>query len=253
MFIKTQFGNEFIYILFLMVINFPIYLFKKKNNIENKYLNLLISIANIFQITFFFIERFESKRENYIQRLTRIKGRNTALMFSTVHQEEHLSKLKMILLLCSIILSLIYYYIPIGKLDDFEQHIYLLLFLFLINFFFFKKKIFSHHLLSIIMIIFLFIFFIYVNYNKYQLVDFLLYLLKFYSFAFSYLLVKYINTTYYLNIYFIGFFLGIFQSIEIIILNFSKNNYNLDLKEINILIFFFYSFFIFLKIFFIFK
>ena len=221
MLIKIQFGNEFIYILYFMVINFPIYLFKKIYNIENKYLNLLTSIANIFQITFFFIESFESKRENYIQRLTRIKGRNTAFMFSTIHQEEHLSKLKMILLSCSIILSLIYYYIPIGKLDDFENHIYLLLFLFLINF-----------------IIFLFIYFIYLNYNKYQLVNFLLYLVKFYSFAFSYLLIKYLNTTYYLNIYFIAFFLGIFQLIEIIILNFSKNNYNLDLKEIGILIFF---------------
>lgn len=238
MLIKIQFRNEFIYILYFMVINFPIYLFKKIYNIKNKYLNLLTSIANIFQITFFFIESFESKRENYIQRLTRIKGRNTAFMFSTIHQEEHLSKLKMILLSCSIILSLIYYYIPIGKLDDFENHIYLLLFLFLINFFFFKKKIFSHHLLSIIMIIFLFIYFIYLNYNKYQLVNFLLYLVKFYSFAFSYLLIKYLNTTYYLNIYFIAFFLGIFQLIEIIILNFSKNNYNLDLKEIGILIFF---------------
>lgn len=142
MLIKIQFRNEFIYILYFMVINFPIYLFKKIYNIENKYLNLLTSIANIFQITFFFIESFESKRENYIQRLTRIKGRNTAFMFSTIHQEEHLSKLKMILLSCSIILSLIYYYIPIGKLDDFENHIYLLLFLFLINFFFSKKKFF---------------------------------------------------------------------------------------------------------------
>ena len=65
----------------------------------------------------------------------------------------------------------------------------------------FKNPIYSHHLLSIIICLLLLIF-ILIQYSLYKSLLILLYaLLEEYCYAFFFLLIKYINTTYFINIY----------------------------------------------------
>ena len=83
----------------------------------------------------------------------------------------------------------------------------LILCLMLLEIFIFKTNIYSHQFffsINIIFIIFLCYLILNNNESYYKLSYILCILLSFYSLSFSYLLIKYLNTNYFINIYLIA-------------------------------------------------
>ena len=120
--------------------------------------------------------------------------------------------------------------------------------LFLINNLCFEKNIYSHQLISIIMNIIILIFGFYFK-IKIIIHNLILYILSSYMYSFYFLLIKYLNTNYFINIYLLGSVGGIISLIVKIIFHVINNNkiIDLDLTPIFILIFsfivaFFYHF-----------
>ena len=99
-----------------------------------------------------------------------------------------------------------------------EYHNLLILLLMIIQSLFFNKYFYSHQFLSIIIIIFIFFTLLIQKYIQSQLkYSFILLILGVYSYSFSFHLIKYINTEYYINIYLLGCFNGIFLLIQYLI------------------------------------
>ena len=90
----------------------------------------------------------------------------------------------------------------------------IILFLFLLKLFFFQKNFYSHHFISIIIVILLIIF---IRLNSKIKVYYIILILKFYSFSFNLLLIKYINTKYFVNIYLLGSIIGLSTVIQEIV------------------------------------
>ncbi len=102
--------------------------------------------------------------------------------------------------------------------------------IFLLDRFFFKKEIRPHHLISIIITGILSLYNIISNYkftNLYKVLKFCLIILNSYSYIFHVLLINYISNIYYVNIYFIGFLIGIFELI-IHIIKFRDKEFKTD-------------------------
>ena len=105
----------------------------------------------------------------------------------------------------------------------------------------FNEYFYSHQMVSIVIIFIscLFYFILNIIQSKLNLSCILLFLSK-YNYSFSLLLIKYIHTNYYINIYLLGFIQGIFGTIFFFILFHNKIPFEiLNLDNIFIIIFYF--------------
>ena len=87
-----------------------------------------------------------------------------------------------------------------------EEYTLIILFLIIIELLFFKKNVYSHHILVIIVIV---IFIIYYRIQKKFLLSNFFLFVQIYAYSFSFLLIKYINTNYFINIYLLGTLFGL--------------------------------------------
>ena len=192
--------NHLIYIIFFLIVNI---IFQKLMNISKTELpiNFIYYICEICLIIFYVIEKYLSKNEEY-----EFKEKNQII------------KKVMILIICNLIFNFICIY-PIKvniNLNIVERYIIMIMFLILIEKFCFTNNYFySHQILSIIIIIILFIYYLIYNIKESKFKIFhLLIFVKYYSNSFKYLLIKYINMKYFINIYLLCSIYGIFELIQ---------------------------------------
>ena len=207
MLILFHFKSELIYFLYLVPlfvikIIFIYYMRKKKN----RYIFYSESLSNILLIIFYFYHLFSNKE---------IKINNN-IQFG--------NKKQIRLILLTISFYLINDYLEKFYLNNLNLDNILIIFIDLI---FFKKQIYSHHILSFIIICLLFI----LNLFYLQLPSLYIFILTFiqiYCKNFSFTLIKYLNTIYFINIYLLASIIGLFSFLfRLIQINFSFNQMDL--------------------------
>ena len=164
--------------------------FIDKNKVES-----LDHFSKIFLIIFYLIEKQLSKK--------------------TKGEKKYISKNLLILLLCTITLSIIYNYFRIFFPYNEESYEMIILIQLLFFYFFhsliFEKQIYKHQILSITINLFLIVFYIF---NKWLLNLKLIIIIIFsYVSSYSLILVKYINQKYFISIYILGSMNGLIDSI----------------------------------------
>ena len=182
------------YLLIFMVIQLG------RDYIQNTYYQFhhdnylfLRSLSFLFLVFFYLWEKILSKKDNKKEK-------------STINNNYLIKRI--ILIISYLMFYVIYNYISNLRINEFiiTEHFNILFFLFvLIELIFFKKYIYSHHIISIIIT---FIIVIYYRWMK----DFkstYFFILQYYCRCFSFLLIKYISTKYFINIYLLGSLIGI--------------------------------------------
>ena len=203
-------------------------------------------LSRIFMIIFYIFEKYLSKGV--------IKSKNNDLLFinsnevyQVIQRKPDNQNTKIIIILCFFLFNLIYEFISL-KFKELTQYNMVYLILFLVNNIFFEKNIYSHQLLSIIINILSLIYgTFYLSIKLYMLI---FHLLGGYAECFSYLLIKYINTQYYINVYLLGSLEGISLLMMYFIMQLIFNENIIELNELPIYKYFF-TFLIFFSFFFL--
>ncbi len=174
----------------------------------------LNSLSLLFLFFFYLWEKNLSKKDNKEEK-------------STINNNYLIKRI--ILIISFLMFYIIYNYISkftIDELSVIEHYNVVFLLLVLIELIFFKKYIYSHHIISIIIP---FIILIYYRWMKdFQSTYF--FILQYYGRCFCLLLIKYISTKYFINIYLLGSLIGRPGLIQ-----FYSSSFFKDIKE-NILI-----------------
>ena len=190
MFISINCKRDFIYILCL----FPLSLLKLVFNSslikkENFYLTEYIS--KVLLINPYLYQKISEDNNQIINRKININH--------------------ILLIIIIIIFYLINVHLELLNLNNFYLEIISIQFIDLV---FFQKQFYSHHILAFILIIFSLPFIIINDYNNIKSIYvIILIIIKNYSENFSILLIKYVNTIYFTNIYLLGSLIGLFSSI----------------------------------------
>ena len=181
MFVYFSFQKGLVYMICFAVVYSLITLFPPDNYID---------FTETFVIIFYFIEKCLSKN---LTETPNIKYNNLSL------------EIIILIISCLIFKGVfdydIRYLLIWDKYQFLEENAMIILFLFLLNSIIFKKNLYNHHFISIIIVILLIIF---IRLNSKIKVYYIILILKFYSFSFNLLLIKYINTKYFVNIYLLG-------------------------------------------------
>ena len=210
----------FTILLFILLYFVPFLLRESLNNYVSKNIYGLLNYFGFSSLLiFYFIEK----------KLTKINKRE--IFF----KEKRCFNKKIIFILFSMIFFIIYNYLNIffnlkkQKIYKIRKRIQIF-FLFLNNSLFFEKTIYSHHIFSIIIIFIILIDQIIII--KLQIMNHLITnMITNFCYAFSILLMKYINYTYFVSIFLLGSILGLIEFI-MELLNILMKNSNL-IKEYN--------------------
>ena len=228
MLISINIPKDSIYLLFFMVLNFGLdYIQKEYMELYHNNYHFLHSLSLLFLFFFNLWEKNLSKKDNKKEK-------------STINNNYLIKRI--ILIISYLMFYVIYNYIFNLRINEFFiiEYFNTQFFLFvLIELIFFKKYIYSHHIISIIIP---FIILIYYRWMK----DFkstYFFILQCYCNCFCYLLIKYISTKYFINIYLLGSLIGIPGLIQ-----FYRSSFFKDIKE-NSLIFVIYFFLLVFNIF----
>ena len=194
MLLKFHFKKEFIY--FIYFIPFCLLKITFQKGLKNKKLLLSTeSFSKILLIIFYFYQIIRYRKEN-----------------KELLNKNKMNQRKIIFILLSIIYYIIYLFLENNYLNILYEDIHLdNLSILLVDLIFFKKQIYSHHILSIILTIISFSI-LFITYDLYKSLNiFFIFILKNYCESFSILLIKYINTIYFTNIYLLGNLIGLFS------------------------------------------
>ena len=201
--------------------------------------NLLSNISHIFLIIFYFIEIYESKSKSEEE------GNILETIDEKINQFFHIKNIFLIIF-CLIFKAIYTYNIIVfeNKVKDLEIFDIVILFLMLLEIFILKKKIFSHQILSMSVIFIILIYYLILNHNESNLeLSFILIILSSYTESFLYLLIKYINSNYFVNIYLLATITGVSGTIQFLIQTYEKMIKILyrfdDLKQIMMIILYF--------------
>ena len=169
--------------------------------IENTYQRNLIfiyfiySLSKEFLITFYIIEKYLSKNKINIAEKGIIFYPQLIISISL-----------------SIMCHLLYLYLNIHFLKDFEySNIVVILFYFLFIIMFNNKNYYSHHCLAIFLMIILIVIYFIVNQTDYFFLRLYICILSGYSYSLHLFLTKYINEIYFYNIYILGTLHGLLK------------------------------------------
>ena len=237
MFLKFHLKKDFV--LFLII--FPILtcletILFKNADIFNNFL-LIDSIPLLFFIIIYGIEKYISSSN--IQKKKKLK------LFQSKKKEDYKNVKICLNMICILILNLITFYLSYKVYDDqykFCQYIPLIFF-FLNDKLIFKNAIYSHHILSMIMILIVNLSIVFLLFKIINNIFFFIYnILYGYCFSLCLLLVKNINTKYDINTFLIGFFFGVTQ----IIYSIKEMNNFIEIVKNNFLSFFIMAFTYFL-------
>ncbi len=196
MLIILNINKDYLYLLFFLIINFILNLIQTKYiDFYKRNFNFMLGLSQLCLIIFYFWEKYITKE---------MKKKFNQM-------EENKNKITIIFLIAfTIIFFVIYNYIHLNfktNLNILERYITISLLLILIDFIFFKKHFYSHHIISINVNIFLIIYCI-ITKKKYVLND-IFFIIKYYSYSFSFFLIKYINTIFFIDIFLLGSLSGI--------------------------------------------
>ncbi len=196
MLIILNINKDYLYFLFFLIINFILNLIQTKYiDFYKRNFNFMLGLSQLCLIIFYFWEKYFT---------TEMKKKFNQM-------EENKNKITIIFLIAfTIIFFVIYNYIHLNfktNLNILERYITISLLLILIDLIFFKKHFYSHHIISIIINLFLIIYFI-ITKKKYLLTD-IFFIIKYYSYSFSFFLIKYINTIFFIDIFLLGSLSGI--------------------------------------------
>ena len=195
MFVYFSFQKGLVYMICFAAVYSLITLFPPENYID---------FSETFVIIFYFIEKCLSKN---LTETPNIKYNNLSL------------EIIILIISCLIFKGVFDYEIDFRLFSDkyqfLEENAMIILFLFLLNSIIFKKNLYNHHFISIIIVILLIIF---IRLNSKIKVYYIMFILKYYSFSFNLLLIKYINTKYFVNIYLLGSIIGLSTVIQEIIM-----------------------------------
>ena len=208
MFISININKEFFFILIFMGVNIILTYINNYLSKSINYYYFIDNICKIFLILFFFFEKISSKKKR-----NSIYSHNEqiGIVFSIKYT---------FILIFSLIFRSIYYHNTylLEKIKEIDYFIMTILFLMIIEILFFHQNFYSHQIISIIIICLIFLYHIYINLNTFKLY-YIIIILQFYSKSFSYLLIKYLNINYFINIYFLAFIHGLFGFIQLLFKN----------------------------------
>ena len=210
MYISIQFNNNFIYIIIFIIINVIQDLFNSKTIQYSDYFNEFFDdFILIFLIMFYLLEKYRTKNESVVKEEKKTK-------FTIFGKIKELSLKKIGLFFSSLISFSIYDYnqYKYKTKNNIDIFVIFILFFILLKLFIFKEQVYSHQILSMcIIIITLFCSTLYNNKELHFQIYNILLILSYYSLSFSLLLMKYINTVYFINIYLIATICGVFRAI----------------------------------------
>ena len=211
MLISINIPKDSIYLLFFMVLNFGLdYIQKEYMELYHNNYHFLHSLSLLFLFFFYLWEKNLSKKDNIEEK-------------STINHNYLIKRI--ILIITCLMFYVIYNYISNLRNNDFFiiEYFNMQFFLFvLIELIFFKKYIYSHHIISIIIP---FIILIYYRWMK-DIKSTYFFILQCYCNCFCFLLIKYISTKYFINIYLLGSLIGIPGLIQ-----FYRSSFFKDIKE----------------------
>ena len=204
MFIQFSIEKNLIYIPIFIFVNFIYYYSQYELNLPNECKLLIRFSAEICLIIFYFIQKYLSRIES--------KSKNENLFVSSQNENNEIK-----IFIIMIIFNLIYYYVKDIKINnnDIEHYIYIIMFLFLIDLFILQNNIYSHQILSIILLIIGIIYYM-IKYFSFKLL-YLIYFMSLYCRSFGQTLIRYISINYFINIYLISSSLGFIGLIHLII------------------------------------
>lgn len=231
MLISFSIQKDLIYIPIFIIINAFYYESKKKLQLTEEFNLLIIFCSKIILIIFYSIEKCLSKKEtiNIENKNKNIENENNEnKSIQTINYEKLLivrennidEPQTLLILLISLIFSFLSYYhlrILIFKVEYVNECIIVILFLFFLDSILFKKEIYSHQILSIIIIIVGTIFYYIPSKFDYKISYFIFLFLKYYCRAFDRLMIRYISINKFINIFLIAFILGVSGILYILI------------------------------------
>ena len=231
MFVSVNCQKEFIFMIFFSVI----YIIKiflsnkiKSNSIYNDILNDLSQMSLFF---IYFVEKKISRRKNKEYKI------EENLDYTISERNEKINYKVIIFLFCISFFVFVFIYINIQEETPIDNLISIIITI-IIDIIFFKKTIFLHHkipLFTLLLILLIKGIYQFKRFTNILLIPKIF--LTNYSFSFSILLIKYLNTYYFLNIYLIGGIVGIFNLIFDIILSLINSKLKDDflMKKFNFL------------------
>ena len=210
MIFSINYKKEFLYIVFLI----PLFILKiaLQYNLSNKKNNLIFPIESFSKILLIIIYFYQIKTNRI---------NNSNFVFN-----KKINKNQINFILCSIFFLFIASYLEKFNFKD-SKFIYLdTISILLIDLKFFRKQIYSHHILSIVLNLMSFLI-IFINYQLFEYLYMLIIIfIKNYCKSFSILLIKYINTIYFTNIYSLGSILGFFSFLfQLFLINFDISQF----------------------------
>ena len=212
MLISINIPKDSKYLLFFMFLNFCLdYIQKEYTQLYLNNYHFLHSLSLLFLFFFYLWEKILSKKDNKKEK-------------STINNNYLIKRI--ILIISYLMFYMIYNYIFNLRNNEFFviEHFNTLFFLFvLIELIFFKKYIYSHHIISIIITFIIVIYYRCINDFKFT---YLYFILQCYCNCFCFLLIKYISTKYFINIYLLGSLIGIPGLIQ-----FYKTSFFKEIKE----------------------
>ena len=226
MYVIFKFDKEFVFILIIfLIISFIETILFENQDIFNNYL-LIDSFPLLLFIFIYGIEKIFSSSYN--------QSKERLILFQTKKKKIH-NKIKIYLyIICILILNFIVYYITPKSFDEYYQinQFIPLIFFFINEKIIFKNEIYSHHILSMIIILIINLYVILILFNKINKISFFIYnILYGYCYSLCLSLVKFINTNYDISVFLIGFLFGLSQ----LILSINEINSFIDIIKNNFL------------------
>ena len=252
MLIYFSFQKDFIYIPIFIIINAIFDESNKKLQLKKEFTLLIIYCSQIILIIFYFIENYLSRKEtiNIENKKKNIENKN----IQTINNEKLLITRKyynndpQILLI--LLISLIFAFLSSShltifnlKVDDLNECIFIIVFLFFLDSILFKKEIYSHQILSIIIIIVGTIFYYIPSEFIYKISYIIILFLKYYCRALDRLMIRYISINNFINIFLIAFLLGLNGTLYILIRLLINHNF-VEFPDFTDNIYIFFIFFI---------
>ena len=222
MLLYLNLNQNLLYLPIFMVANVVQYFNEKSNINEVEHFYSFISyLSQIFLIIFYFIEKYLSKNKlNKDNNLFKVKY--------------YVSNSKLIILIIFLLIfnSIKEYIINAFETNKKEDFMIFVFFFIILEKFIFKINFYHHQIILIIIVCFSLLYYFILNIIQSNLeLLYILYFLFNYSKTFTLVLIKYINTQYFIDIFLLSFILGLFETIQFLIKFY--NNISLPVLNLN--------------------